>query len=263
MKKLKTLVSLLTAVAVCVLLPGFNTLTVSAEEPVTYYVKYIEGDTKSEWRYQVGATWDDKGVHRELYYMNQDIKDGDLVIVDGNVSGNPLNIPVRLGNLTILHGSGTVVQTNGIDECFVLRDSVVAINGDIKNAYVYNNARCSFNDNVDTLQVTDDQGLHAYITVAGTVKHLTGSDPYQTYYDFYSFAKGKLVIEDGRVKTAETDYSTTPAAEQAPSAPKAPSQAPSGEYDDVPKTGESNLVFYLLGISALCFAGRYCMKKAK
>lgn len=262
MKKIKQLVSLLAAIAICVLLPGFNALTVSAEEPVTYYVKYIAGDTKSEWRYQVGSTWDDKGFHRELYYMNQDIKDGDLVIVDGNVSGSPIDIPARLSNLTILHGTSTVVQTKGIDECFVLRDSVVAINGDVKNAYVYNNARCSFNSNVDTLQVTDDKGLHAYITVAGTVNHLTGSDPYQTYYDFYSFGTGKLIIEDGRVKTAETDYSKTPTGETS-SAPAAPSQAPSDEYDDVPKTGESSLIFFLLGISALCFAGRYYLKKAK
>lgn len=264
MKKLTKLVSLLTAVAICFLLPDFSALTAHAEEGVTYYVKYLEDE--DAWRFQTGSSWDSKGVHRELYYMNQDIKDGDLVIVDGIVSGNPLDIPVHLSNLTIFHANTVVVNTKGVDHCFVLEDSVAAINGDVKNAYVYDNARCTFNNNVDTLLISDDEGLHATVTVGGTVNHLTGSDPFKTYYDYYSFPAGKLVIDDGKVKTDEKLFSkTAPAAQPETPAPAEPSQPQnsSGEYDDVPKTGESNIIFYLLGISVLCLAGRAYLKKAE
>lgn len=264
MKKLKKLVSLLTAVAICVLLPNFSALTAHAEEGVTYYVKYL--DSEEAWRFQTGSTWDDEGYHRELYYMNQDIKDGDLVIVDGIVSDEPLNIPAYLSNLTILHGNTAVVTTKGVDHCFILNDSVAAINGDVKNAYVYDNARCTFNNNVDTLLISGTDDLHATVTVGGTVNHLTGSDSLKTHYDYYSFPAGKLVINDGSVKTDETLFSkTAPAAQPEAPAPAEPSQpqTPSGEYDDVPKTGESKIIFYLLGISALCLIGRAYLKKTK
>ena len=42
MKKLKKLVSTIMVTALCVLLPNINAMTVAAQEPVTYYVKYLE-----------------------------------------------------------------------------------------------------------------------------------------------------------------------------------------------------------------------------
>lgn len=281
MKRLRKFVSLLAAVAVCVLLPGVNALTASAEEegPVTYYVKFVEGN--SEWRYQLGSAWNDNAGHRELYYLLQDIRDGDLVVVEGNSALN-LNLPVRLSNLTINHAATVAISAKSIDDCYVLRDSAAAINGDVTNAYVYENARCTFNNNVGTLQVLDSSGLHATVTCAGTVDHLIGKDNLQTYYDYYSFAEGKLDIKDGPVKTDAAYYSTTAPAEasqtqatqnetsqaeavqeQAPQADTTPAETSSNEYDDVPKTGESNLIFWLLGISALCFAGSCYLKKAE
>mgnify|MGYP006976103130 CR=1 FL=1 len=265
MKKLKKFVALVTAVAICALLPGLGTLTVKAAEPVTYYVK----DTSDGWRYQVGSTWKTDNNGRELYYMNQDIKDGDLVVVEGTgMASKILDIPVALSNLTILHANTVVVNAKSIEDCFVLKDSIAAINGDVNNAYVYNNARCTFNNNVNTLKITDDSGLHAYISVGGTVNHVTGSDPNQTFYDLYSFAAGKLSIEDGKIKTDAAYYSTTaPAATEQPAAAPAPAQTANttsdDEYDDVPKTGDSSLIFWLLGISALGFAGSAYLKKAR
>ena len=262
MKKLKKFISLVTAVAICTLLPGLGTLTVKAAEPVTYYVK----DTSEGWRYQVGSSWNAEANGRELYYMNQDIKDGDLVVVEGTgMESKILEIPVALSNLTIFHANTVVVHARSIEDCFVLKDSIAAINGDVNNAYVYNNARCTFNNNVNNLKITDDSGLHAYVTVGGTVNHVTGSDPGQTFYELYSFAAGKLSVEDGRMKTDAAYYSTTaPADTQQPAAAPAQTAAAASddEYDDVPKTGDSNLIFWLLGISALGFAGSAYLKKA-
>lgn len=252
---------MLMVAALCVLLPSANTLIASAEEPVTYYVKYLEND--SQWRFQPGSSWDDKGYHRELYYMYEAIKDGDSIVIDGSNPGFILEIPVKLKNVTLLHGAAAVVTVSSIDECFILRDSVAAINGNVTNAYVYDNGRCTFNNNVGTLTIQNDSFLvndtllHANVSVNGTVDHLIGKDNIQTHYEHSNFAAGTLVITDGDVKTDPANYSNTISSDSNQNT----SSSSTDEYDDVPKTGDSNLVFWLLGISALCLAGRYTLKK--
>lgn len=267
MKKLKKIFTLLVAAAVLVLMPGVNTLTASAEEPVTYYIKYLSDD--NQWRFQTGSTWSDTVQHRELYYAYQDIKDGDSVIIEGANPGFIFEVSVRLSNVTFLHGSAAVVTAKAIDECYVLRDSVAAINGDVTNAYVYDNARCTFNNNVGTLQVLNDPArndtlLRGTVSVGGTVNHLIGKDNDKIHYELYNFAAGKLSITDGDVKTDAAYYSTSASAgttQTTNTSQTSTSQSSSDEYDDVPKTGESSLVFWLLGLSAICFAGRYALKK--
>lgn len=264
MKKLKKIVSMLMAVAICFLLPGVSTLTASAESPVTYYVKYLAND--GQWRYMEGSSWSDTGFHRELYYMYEAIKDGDSIVIDGANPGFVLEVPVRLKNVTLLHGAAAVVTATSIDECYILRDSVGAINGNVTNAYVYDNGRCTFNNNVGTLTIQNDSFLvndtllHATVSVNGTVNHLIGKDNVQLHYEHYNFAAGKLVITDGDVKTDPADYSNSPSASSSQTS-QSTSSSSSDEYDDVPKTGDSNIVLWLLGISAMCFAGRYALKK--
>ncbi len=263
MKKLTKLAALLLAVATFVLLPDTTALTASAEGPTTYYVKQVANE--SDWRYQTGSSvWDDNAAHRELYYLHQNIKDGDIVIVDGAVP-SILKFSVRLGNLTVQPNSTAVIYANAIDECYVLHDTTAAVNGNITNAYVYDNAVCTFNNNVGTLNIMTDPSkneslLFGSVTVAGTVDRLIGNDGKKVHYDLYSFAAGKLVVDKGTVKTDASQYSTTPSATN-----NSQSNTPSSsdEYDDVPKTGDSNLAFLLLGISAICFAGRYGLKKAQ
>ncbi len=264
MKKLTKIVSLLLAVALCVLLPNTTALTASADGPVTYYVKYMAD--KDEWRFQVGSTWSDSAQHRELHYLRQDIKDGDLLVVDGNNPGDILDIPVRLSNLTVFFNSTAIVTAKSIDNCYVLSGAVCAVNGNVTNAYAYEYATCTFNNNVGTLSVLNEAGkndatLHGNVSAGGTVDHLIGHDGNKLHYELYNFAAGKLVIDKGDVKTDAAHYSTTPSSTQ--STPAAPSQEASSadEYDDVPKTGDSSLVLWLLGISAICFAGSFTMKK--
>ena len=278
MKRFKQFVAFCSAVALCVLLPGFHSMTVSAEEPTTYYVKYIS--ELDQYRQMPSATWDTSKEARELYYMEQSIKDGDIGIVEGSKPNTTIKIPAHLSNLTLIHDTSTIVTTNGVDECYILHGCYAAINGDVKNAYVYNDATCTFNNNVQNLYVKDDSGLHANITCGGTVAHVIGQDTYSTFYDYYNFAAGKLNINDGKVKTDASFYSTTAPAQSTDNAQAATNnsqadttqasannqtnttQNDADEYDDVPKTGESQLAFYLLGISALCLVGRHFLKKA-
>lgn len=268
MKKLKKLVSLLMVTALCVLLPNINTMTASAEEPVTYYVKYLSND--NQWRYMTGSTWNDSGSHRDLYYMQETLKDGDSIIIDGANPGFILKVSVQLKNLTLLHGSQAVVTAKGFDECYILRDSVGAINGDVTNAYVYDNGRCTFNNNVNTLTIqtaasyTNNTLLHANVSVGGTVTRLIGQDATKLHYEHYNFAAGKLVITDGDMKTDAAYYSNTPSATSTSQPAQNTSSSDeynSEEYDDVPKTGESNIALQLFGILLLCLTGRYILKK--
>ncbi|MGN1147772.1 MAG: LPXTG cell wall anchor domain-containing protein [Lachnospiraceae bacterium] len=268
MKQIKKVLSLLAAAVLLCLVPlDSNTLYVKAEEPVTYYVKYIADI--NEWRFLPGSSWDENGYHRELYYMLLDIKDGDLLVVEGTDSMLTLDLNVRLGNLTINHANA-LITAKGIDDCYVLRDSFCAVNGDVTNAYVYDNAVCTFNNNVNYLEVTGSYGVSEAVTVGGTVGHVKGVLDDRVFYDVYNVAAGKLSIENGDLETDAQYYSTTPtentsvntstdtaAAATTPAAP-----ADTSEYDDVPKTGESNIILWLLGIAAMCIAGSFFLRKS-
>lgn len=284
MKRLKKFVALLTVAAVCFTVPGLGKLTVKAAEPVTYVVSY--SSEKGDWMYKQASSWSDEASERELYYLQQSIKDGDYVVVDNNNgSGNskPLKLSVRLGNLTVRSSAGetAVVYANGYDNVFVLVNTTAAINGDVSHAYVYGNARANFNNNVDTLEMlgTEDESgnnLHAYIGCLGTVNHLIAKDNRDqlTYYEAYNFAQGKLTVEDGSLKTAGQYYSKTAAASAAAPAPvaeqpaqtTAPTQsvqntASSSAYDDVPKTGETSMAVWFLGAAAVCLIGGYAVRR--
>ena len=274
MKKLKKIVSLLAAAALLVLLPGGNTLTASAAEPTTYCIRSIDG----EWRFQATSTWDDTAAHRELYYMEQEIKDGDIIVIDGSLDNKPITVNVRLSNLTVKSSSSLVFTANGYDSCYILDQNVAAINGDVTNAYVYGTARCNFNNNVTNLEVigsgSDLNNLNATVSVVGTVSHLKATDSGDggVYFEYYDFPANKFRMENGTVKTAETDYSTTPSsttqettAQESTAQQTTSSQTPaaSDEYDDVPKTGQSNLIFWLFGAAVICLAGSFALRKIK
>ncbi len=265
MKRMKKIAAMLAALAMCVLLPGANTLTASAAAN-TYCVKYVT----DQWRYQEGSTWNDAAGHRELYYLYEGIKDGDTVVIDG--AGNTtlnLALSVRLSNLTLNATNNVVVSANGIDNCYILGNtSVTAVTSDITNAYVYDNASVTLNKNVNTLTIQGTSDIVANVTCAGTVAHLIGKDNLQTYYDVYNVAEGKLLIENGSIRmedkyfTRTAPVGTTQTTSTATTTTQQTTTASSSEYDDVPKTGESNLIFWLIGIAAACFAGKYMLKKA-
>ena len=284
MKRLKKFVTLFTLAAVCFAIPGLGKITVKAAEPTTYVLNY--SDSSSEWRYKEASSWSAEVQDRELYYLQQNIKDGDYIVIDNDVENNALalKVSVRLGNLTFKNTVGVpVVYANGYDSVYFLSGTSGAVNGDVSHAYVYGDAKANFNSNVDTLEMiglTDDKSnnLHATINGVGTVNHLIAKDnrDQSVFYEAYSFAAGKLAIEDGSLKTEAKYYSTTApapaaAAEAAPAATEQPTQttAParatqnstSSEYDNVPKTGENSAMFWLLGAAVVCMAGGYTIRR--
>ena len=281
MKRLKKFAALFTLAAVCLAVPGLGKMTAKAAEPTTYVLNYSE--SRGEWRFKLASSWSEEVQDRELYYLQQDIKDGDYIVVDNDTDCNPLNlnVSVRLGNLTVKSATKTpVVYAKGYDSVFVLDGTSAAVNGDVSHAYVYGGARVNFNNSVDTLEMIgtsndSSNNLHAYINCAGTVNHLIARDnrDQSTFYEAYSFTSGKLVIEDGSLKTEDQYYSKTasaaPAQTTAPAATEQPAQATAApsqstaasEYDDVPKTGESPVMFWLLGAAAVCLAGGYTLRK--
>lgn len=198
MKKIKKLVAWLMAVAICVLVPGANVLTASAAEPVTYYVKYI--DANEGWKFQTGG-WSDEEYNRDLYYMTTEIKDGDVIVVDSNGSGEyaTLNLNVRLSNLTVMVDSHAIIAAGGIDMVAALEGSSTAITGNVTEAYLYNTAGITFHSNVGTLNIIDTcANIAATATVAGTVDHvIVKTISEYIYYELYNVTAGKFHIDLG------------------------------------------------------------------
>lgn len=279
MKNFKKMLSLLMAAALIALLPGANTLKAAAATPTTYYVRY---DTdQNDWRMQIGE-WLEDYEGRETYYLNngdEAVKDGDiLVILDNGTTeaGSELTVNAHLSNLTV-NRAHAVISTGGVDECYVLGSSYAAITGSITNAYVYDDAVCTFNSNVTNLKLISSQenDVNTDISVGGTVAYASVSNPggvLKEYYNFtansfyYDHASG-LMTDPSRYSTTGSAPAPAPAqgttaqnttASQTATQPQSGSGTSSGEYDDVPKTGENNLLFVsLLALSAASFAG--CM----
>lgn len=271
MKKISKTLVLFSAFVLCLVSLFGPAITAQAEEaPVTYCVKYIPDS--DEWRYQTGS-WVDGNSHRELYYLKQAIKDGDLLVIDGD-HDLLLEVNASLSNLTIVHSTGAVITAKSIDNFYAINGSVSAINGNVTNAEVYDNCIVNFNNSVKTLKMLSEREdiLSSSIAVAGTVDHLYAAGKNYKHFEFYSFAANTLRIENGALKTDAANYSQTPAeatvvpteapAATTPAATTTTTTTTSGEYDDVPKTGDIRFnPLWLVGIAAACLIGSYELKK--
>lgn len=213
-QKAKKFLTILAAVAILMVVPGLCSIEASADGPVTYAVKYVPGSR--DWRYQANASaFDDNAPHRELYYLLQELKDGDLVVVYNDSPSVPdLNLGTRrLSNLTVTGTSSFVVIYCGdIDNCYLLNGAACSVNANVTNAYVYDTVLCNFNKNVGELYVYPQDAMTATIGCSGTVDHLYAASRTtgKTYYNFYSFQAGSLGIKDGILTTASGRYSTAP-----------------------------------------------------
>lgn len=257
MKRLKKIVSLFAAAALLVLAPGVKQAQVSAAEPVTYSLKYVE--ESGEWRFQEGP-WDDYRGHRELYYMKQALKDGDLVVIEGGSHGLTLDLPVNLGNLTFKQAYSASVTVKGADNVYVLRDSTASITGNVVNAHVYDNAIANFNNNVTNLYITKERDALQTVAVVGTVSYVKTGDAEKVYSELYNFQANSFRQEKGVLKTDASQFSilptvvppvlpvdpntpalpvapvdpTTPVAPVTPVVPVVPTAPSDSLYDDVP-----------------------------
>ncbi len=272
MKRIKCLVALFAVAAILFTLPN-STLTASAEGGTTYAVKYVPDD--KDWRFQENTSeFADSSNHRELYYLHEVLKDGDLVVVYNDSDDvTPLDLgDVHLNNLTIAStASFTIVHVKAVDHLFAFAGTSSSINADITEVHAYDDVLLNLGGNVGKLT------LHGYkndilsdIGCAGTVSHFYSycEDTGRTFYECFSFAPGTFSLTDGVLKTAYADYSSEkPAATPAP-APQQPSGTTSGssadDYDDVPKTGDNNMAFWFLGAAiASAMASFFLSRKFK
>lgn len=262
MKKMKSMALGLVLVCLLALLPGRNAIQASAEEPTTYTLKYSETD--GAWKYQPIYPWNESLGSGWASGLEYSIKDGDLLVIMASDKPLTLTLTQHLSNLTFENTPYAVVTANGYDDVYVLENSVAAVNGDVKNAYVYDNAICTFNDNVEYLEVVCRTfPLKQNVTVGGTVGHVKAYDTAENYnrvhFEYYQVAAGKFSIEDGNLKTAAAYYSTTPAAAPETAQPDttqpgttASQPSSEDEYDDVPKTGDTTNYGWLLAVAAVC-----------
>ncbi len=282
MKKFKKFVSLLAAAAILAIAPGANALKAEAANPTTFYVKY--DDSKNEWRMQVHE-WKNDYEGRELYYLNEGdekVKDGDILIVLSNeedeTGSEEIHVNARLSNLTV-NRAHAVVKANGIDECYVFGDSYAAVTGNITDAYVYDNASCTFHSNVRNLHLISTQSneVESNVTVGGTVTYASLANEGGVFKEYYNFLAGTFHHDFASgLMTATYHYSNDPNtnAYSAPEVPASSVPTPAGsvastqgstsssnEYDDVPKTGESNVGVWLFVISVACYAGSLFMTR--
>lgn len=260
MKLFKKTFSLLAVAALCLGFFFSNSLTASAAEPTTWYVKYL--NSVSEWRAQEG-TWSDTVSHVGLSYATDRLKDGDTLIIDG-AQGIELNLNVHLKNLTVSQTNIAVITAKGYDEVYILNDTVAAINGDIKDAYVYDNCKVNFNNNIGTLRMMSDRNefSNSDVNALGTVDYLYGKGKNYVAYELYSFQANTLKIVGGIPYTQEGTFSTTPPATK-PSTPANNNSNNSNDYDDVPKTGDNGFMnpLWLVAIAAICAFGAYKLSK--
>lgn len=280
MKYFKKIALLLLSAMILAVLPTSSTLKASAAEPTTHLI--IFDSDEARWMCRVGGSnWDDSkpAEHWETYYLEKDtFKDGDTLIIDGEAPyEHRLELDLshrRIGNLTITNRSeGIVVSAGSIDKCYALGDSSSSISGTITTANVYDNAAVTFLGNIANLNIIGtrtDEEINAAVGCHGTVGHLHMED-FKGVLDRYDIQKGTLEVEGGNLTTDSSDYKTTPSAavqktastQQTAQKTAATSNA-NDAYDKVPKTGDNrvSLPLLLIGIAAVCFAGKTVLKKA-
>lgn len=259
MKKVKGLVLFLFTVCVLTVMPMAMKMDVNAE---TYTINDVDGET----RFQTGYPWDDSDSSREMYYLRQQIKDGDSIVVaetDGRIEEH---FEVRLANLTIDKATNCAVGADYIEECYVLGKSYAAINGTVNKAYVYDYATATFNGDVNYLQAVGvNYEVRAVITSNARVYNFVSVEHGEESKHGYDFASGKFYLAEDKIKTKAEFYSTVPTeasiaalsgqapAQATPAAP-ANNNSAANDYDEVPKTGDTTNAFAWF-IMAAAFAG--------
>ena len=199
MKCFKKLVSLVAAAALLTVLPGANALQAEAAEPTTYYIKYDLD--QGQWRMQIGE-WLNDYEGRELYYLNEGsekVKDGDTVVILANeekAAGPDISINARLGNLTV-NRTSVVIKANGMDNWYVLGESDAAISGNVTNGYVYDDAKCTFNNDVTSLRMIASvaNDVDVDVSVKGTVGYAAVENGGGVLREYFNFVAGKFYYD--------------------------------------------------------------------
>ena len=276
-KNFRNITALIVTAVMLFLLPEGHCLKVNADEPVTYAVKYLAD--QGEWCYQENSsTFDDTVASWQVYQLQEVLKAGDTVVVYNDTTADvTLDLgSTRFTNLTVSTSAFTIINTGGVQDCYILSNSSCAVNGNIANAHVYDNSLVNFGNNIQELRIHCNDKITSSVGCGGTVGHLYApSDTLpRTFYDLYDFQAGSLIIDqDGDLNTPDWKYGREPSSQpggqptpqpeaqqpemQQPAAqptPAAPADS-DDEYDAVPKTGERNPALWLICFGILCMSG--------
>lgn len=256
MKHFKKLLAIATLFVLCMApLLGDPMIAHAEESGTTYYLKYVPN--LNQFRYQKDS-WQQDKEHWDVNALKANIKDGDLLVIDGtNGEGIDLTVDVRLSNLTVVNGDLVLVTATSVDNFYGLNGTKTVVNGNVTNAYVYEQSLANFNNNVTNLTVSSGQ----YATPLATVSVLGTCDYFciENGMKAYSFVANTLRLVDGNFTTEAKNYSTT-----APATTPAVPSTSNDEYDDVPKTGDARFnPLWLVGLAAVCFAGSVGIRKMK
>ena len=217
---MKKLFSIFSVALFAVILLSQNIITADAADPTTYIVKY--DSSEEEWYYQVGSAWDDSvpPPRREVFYMFQEMKDGDYVVVESTDHCGELTIDFHLGNLTILPHSTAIISCKSVVEYYQLHDSTVALNANVEKAYVYDHAVVNFNNNVNLLKLICENEPTMVTHVLGTCNEFHVYNKETTKAHLWNFTE-PLKYNQGSLSTPHGAYAINPPA--TPTAPIVPS----------------------------------------
>lgn len=266
MKKIKKLITVLAAAAAMILLPGAFTITASAEEPNTFILNY---STEDGW-YMIldEEKYLENPPHKVMDAFFLGVKDGDIVVVYNSVEDAPL-LDLRdlhLSNLTVSANVFTMISVGSVDECIFLQSTKCSLTGQVNYAFIFDPCLVNFNSNVQTIDIqVPETNCESTVGCSGTVGSMRVLFGNNSSYTMYNFKPDTLYFEEGSLKTAQGNFTMTPPAATPAPAPTSAPQAPggsSGEYDKVPKTGESNAFVWLLAAALLCTAVSLEAKRA-
>lgn len=255
MKVLKQILVTVAAIAIMAILPGFAATTAKAA-PTTYTVKYVPAE--SEWRVQPLASWDDATGSGNVGYLAVNVKDGDVVVVQGGSDDPVLNLKFNasLSNFTVISTTGYVtIECGEITDAYVLKGSIVDLKSKCKNVYVYDNSVCNVRQDADLIQLAKSSKMEMNVLANGTVARFQISENGNVTKELYSFAKDTFRVEKGELKTAASSYSTTAAA-----ASTGKTQTTNGAAIS-PKTGENGYAIWFIAIAVFCAACVFASKK--
>lgn len=221
MKKSKTLLTMLAAVAALFLLPNAFTLKASAAQRTTYYIEYspeYEYDSEKGENIPLESDWyvliSEDESHKSLDFFYNNVKCGDEVVVSCTGDNAPLLDlgSTRLGNVTILPGSSFVmIKSAGIADFFALSGTTSSISAPVIHAYIYDTSTVNFNYNVkDILLNVDGWISDSAIACLGTVESLKLVFPDNSYNTMYDFSKDTLYFRYGGLLTDPSNYHEYP-----------------------------------------------------
>ncbi len=258
MKRAKKIFTVILSLCMMFVASNVMKLDAKAEGAITYSLKVVD----DQWRYQPNYPWDDNVQHRELYYMLQDFKDGDKIVVLESNKRLELEVTKNVSNLTLQKAGNAIVTAPYIEECHVLGGCVTAINADINKAYVYDTTTCNFNKNVQYLEILTEKAetkLSATVGVSGKIAHAYAHEGDHVVFDIYDVKANTFSMKEGAFHTPDSNFTGTPSTSTVVSVPEQSagttnisSSSSANELDDVPKTGEGATYYWIFGLAVVC-----------